>query len=214
VAASFDHDLEGHLRQLRAERGDLIKIEDVGAVVRALFGAIAADSSRADLKLYRELEALSDYIHRAKAELAQLRPHDIQSRYIASATDELDAIVGATETATNTILDTAEKLEELSRELAPEIARKLNEATTMIFQACNFQDITGQRITKVVRALKHIEERIEALVSAFGEEITGTPDTEPGLVEDPMSDAALLNGPQMPESAHDQAAIDALFKES
>jgi chemotaxis protein CheZ len=145
-------------------------------------------------------------------EIAALRPQDIQQQYIASATDELDAIVGATETATNSILDAAEKLELLSEELAPEVGPKLTEQTTLIYEACNFQDITGQRITKVVRALKHIEERIDALVVAFGPEVQASGSTRPASDEKaPPSDQDLLNGPQLPDKAHDQASIDALF---
>jgi len=213
AAATIDRDLELQLQALRQQGGDMVKVEDIGEVVRSLLGTLSGEMSTADLKLYHELEALADYIHRAKAELAQLRSDDLQSRYIASATDELDAIVGATENATNTILDSAEKIEELSRELDPAQAAKLSEATTAIFEACNFQDITGQRITKVVRALKHIEERIEGLVSAFGPGIAAAraeakPAPEPGAKP---SDEDLLNGPQMPDAAHDQAAIDALF---
>lgn len=214
MATTIDRDLDQQLLSLRKQRGDVVKIDDVAEVVRSLLTSLSGEVSTADLKLYQEVEALSDYIHRAKAELAQLRPDDIQSRYIASATDELDAIVGATENATNAILDTAEKLEELSRELAPEQAQRLTEATTMIFEACNFQDITGQRITKVVRALKHIEERITSLVTAFGPDVaaaraeSASPEAQSDAV---VEDADLLNGPQMPELAHDQAAIDALF---
>jgi len=215
MAATIDRDLDEQLSSLRQQKGDVVRIEDVGEVVRSLLTTLSGEVSTADLKLYQEVEALSDYIHRAKAELAQLRPDDIQSRYIASATDELDAIVGATENATNTILDTAEQLQEMSSELDPALAAKLNDGITTIFEACNFQDITGQRITKVVRALKHIEERIESLVAAFGPDMAAAraveeeaaPAAEPGK----PSDEDLLNGPQMPEKAHDQAAIDALF---
>jgi len=164
----------------------------------------------------QELAALSAYIRNAKAELAQLRPDEIGSRYIASATDELDAIVGATETATNTILDNAEILQDLAGELEPGLARRVSEATTMIFEACNFQDITGQRITKVVSALKHIEARILALTVAFGLDPTAAIAPLPlaqSSADDAVrpTDAALLNGPQLAGKAHDQAAIDALF---
>lgn len=214
MATTIDRDLELQLEALRQQRGDTVRVEDVGEVVRSLLTTLSGEMSAGDLRLYQELESLADYIHRAKAELAQLRSDDLQSRYIASATDELDAIVGATENATNSILDHAEKLEEVARELDPAIGQKLTEATTAIFEACNFQDITGQRITKVVKALKHIEERIEALVSAFGPEMAAmrasgaapSPDAEVK-----PSDQDLLNGPQLPEAAHDQAAIDALF---
>ncbi len=213
MAATIDRDLELQLQALRQQKGDMVKVEDIGEIVRSLLGTLSGEMSAADLKLYQELEALADYIHRAKAELAQLRTDDLQSRYIASATDELDAIVGATENATNTILDAAEKIEEISREADPALAAKLSEATTAIFEASNFQDITGQRITKVVKALKHIEERIEGLVSAFGPEIAAHRAAEkgPAAAGDKPSDEDLLNGPQLPEAAHDQAAIDALF---
>ena len=211
MAATIDRDLELQLEALRQQRGDTVRVEDIGEVVRSLLTTLSGEMSAADLKLYQELESLAEYIHRAKAELAQLRTDDLQSHYIASATDELDAIVGATENATNIILDSAELLEELSRTLEPAQASKLSEATTAIFEACNFQDITGQRITKVVKALKHIEERIEGLVSAFGPVAAARVAEEQGAPGGKPTDQDLLNGPQLPDAAHNQAAIDALF---
>lgn len=217
MSATVDRDLTLHLEKLRSERGDTVKLQDVGEIVRSLLSTLSGDVSSEDLRLYHEVEELAAYIHNAKAEIAALRPHELQDNYIASATDELDAIVGATENATNGILDAAEKLEQLAGVIAPEHGQTLTEATTMIYEACNFQDITGQRITKVVRALKHIEERIEALVVAFGGEFQAPkagseppPAAEPGDV----SDEDLLNGPQLPDRAHDQASIDALFDNS
>jgi chemotaxis protein CheZ len=214
MAATIDRDLDLQLQALRRQHGDMVKVEDIGEVVRSLLGTLSGEMSAADLKLYQELESLAEYIHRAKAELAQLRTDDLQSQYIASATDELDAIVGATENATNTILDSAEQLAELSSQLDPAHAAKLTESTTAIFEACNFQDITGQRITKVVKALKYIEERIEGLVSAFGPEIAAVRASGASPAAEPSAkptDEDLLNGPQLPDAAHDQAAIDALF---
>ncbi len=210
MSTAVDRDLALHLEALRKEHGDKVRVEDVGDVVRSLLTALPDGVLPGDLKLYSEVQALAAYIHNAKMEIAALRPQDIQNQYIASATDELDAIVGATEKATNAILDAAEKLEAVGGDLSPDIASRLSEQTTLIYEACNFQDITGQRITKVVRALKHIEERIDALVVAFGPEVRA-----PVSIVDPsgspLSDAELLNGPQLPDQAHDQASIDALF---
>lgn len=212
MSSTVDRDLALHLEALRKQLGDMVKVEDVGDVVRSLLTSLSGDVSAADLKLYSEVQALATYIHNAKVEIAALKPQDIQQQYIASATDELDAIVGATENATNSILDAAEKLESLAGELAPEIGQKLTGQTTLIYEACNFQDITGQRITKVVRALKHIEERIDALVVAFGPEVGAPEAFAPAAGETaPPSDQDLLNGPQLPDKAHDQASIDALF---
>ncbi len=156
---------------------------------------------------------MAQYILSAKQEIASLLPDDITQEHLPTATDELDAIVGATEEATNGILHAVEIIEGLTAEMTPEIAEQITDAVTQVYESCNFQDITGQRITKVVRALKHIENKVDALVAAFGDEIQKYRELHPRDVaaEEPKSDAALLNGPQMPDDAAKQAEIDALL---
>ena len=103
----------------------------------------------------------------------------------------------------------------MATEMAPEMGEKVTNAVTQVYEACNFQDITGQRITKVVKALKHIESKVDALVGAFGEDIAkykaAHPTTEPKKEHDPMSAAYLLTGPQLPDNASKQDDIDALL---
>ena len=76
-------------------------------------------------------------------------------------------------------------------------------------EAFNFQDITGQRITKVVNTLKFVEERIDAMIEIWGEDdiaevdASVTPDTE--------GDKGLLNGPALEGEGIDQNDIDKLF---
>lgn len=209
-ASSIDRDLGIHLAALRREHGDTVKVDRIAEIVRVILDGMAQDMDATDKRLYRELEALAGYIHAAREEIAALRPQDIQNDYIASATDELDAIVAATESATNDILDAAEMLEALQADMPPDLAHRLTEATTRIYEASTFQDITGQRIGKVVKALKHIEEKIEILVQAFGPEIAKAHE-RPTAPKGKPSDEDLLNGPQLPASAANQADIDKLF---
>lgn len=204
----IDRDLALRLAAIREEHGDSVRVEQVGEVVRALLDTMTGDVNANDLKLYRELESLSEYIQSARSEIAALRPGDIKNEYIASATDELDAIVDATEAATNEIMDAAEHLDGLAPLMEVEAAEKLTEITTRIFEACTFQDITGQRITKVIKALKEIEARVENLVKAFGGEIEAAGPRKEKAV---TSDEDLLNGPQLPSGAADQAEIDRLL---
>jgi chemotaxis protein CheZ len=208
--AAIDQDLSQRLDAIRQERGETIHIDEVGEIVHALLQTVSGDVSAGDLRLYRELSSLAEYITNARHEIAQLRPDEIRSDFIPSATDELDAIVGATETATNCILDAAERLEAISPLVEEEIAERLTEVTTAIYESCNFQDLTGQRITKVVKVLKVIEERLTTLVKIFGEEMGETKTKEEKQV---LSDEDLLNGPQLPENATDQAEIDRLLAE-
>ncbi|TAN57587.1 MAG: chemotaxis protein CheZ [Rhodospirillales bacterium] len=212
---SVDRDLEQRLAEIRESSGGTVRVDQIGEVVQSLLDSLSGDLTAADLRIYQELEGLATYIRAAKAEIAQLRPQEIKEHYITSASDELDAIVEATEGATNDILDAVEAIEAVAAEAPEGINQKLSELTTRIYEACNFQDITGQRITKVVRALKHIEEKIESLVKALGGEAhepAPASDGKPAFfTHGGEGEQDLLNGPQTPGKANKQDDIDALF---
>lgn len=194
--------------ELRAERGDKVAIDEIADVVESLMATLEGDLSAIDLKVQRELAELVDYIQKAKEEIAAIQPAEIREHHIPAATDELDAVVRATEEATQTILDSAETLTGLAESVGGETAEKIMGVVTRIFEASNFQDITGQRITKVVKTLRHIEAKVAALARAFGHDVGETvapPD------EQRSGDAALLNGPQLPQKANSQDDIDALL---
>lgn len=201
--------------QLRVERGSMIPIEDIGEIVDGIMMSLSGDISGGDLKLYREIESLAAYIEGARAEIAAIRPQDIRDEHIQTATDELDAIVSHTEEATGVILDAAEKLESIAGRVDGTVGEEIRGAVTGVYEACNFQDITGQRITRVVRALKDIEGKVAAIVETFA--------AHPGMAKAAKaangetqkngkpSDKELLNGPQLPAAAQSQDDIDALF---
>ncbi len=123
------------------------------------------------------------------------------------ATDELDAIVRHSEQATHSIMDAAEQIENLIGALDDTTKGKVFSQITRIFEACSFQDITGQRVTKVVQTLKHIEAKVGDLVRLYDD---GTPAANLPRAEK-AGDEGLMNGPQLPENAANQADIDALF---
>ncbi len=189
----------------------------IEATVRAVLTSMAGDLTAKESALLAELEGLGRTIARAKAEIAALQVEDIRDAHIPSATDELDAIVDHTAHATNEILDCCETLEQLQSELSGDAADKLQNAVTRIYEACSFQDITGQRIGKVVTALKAIETRVSAVVSAA----SGMPGQEAAPVAAPAVVAQhddkrtegqkLANGPQLPGSGVSQSEIDRLL---
>jgi chemotaxis protein CheZ len=168
---------------------------------------MSGDLSAQETSLLAEVEELCKTISSAKAEIAALRVDDITQAHIPFATDELDAIVDHTATATNAILSSCETLDEVAGSLSGEPAAKLQDATTRIYEACSFQDITGQRITKVVGTLKTIESKVAQIIAAFGS--GGAPIETP--TEEAVGEAALLNGPQHPAVAMDQSDIDRLL---
>jgi chemotaxis protein CheZ len=181
--------------------------EMVAEVVHAVLATMSGDLSAQETSLLAEVEALGHTIACAKAEIAALRFDDITDNHIPFATDELDAIVEHTATATNAILTCCETLDDVAGGLSGEPAAKLQDATTRIYEACGFQDITGQRITKVVATLKTIEEKVAFIVTTFGR---GTPG-EAGETTTEATEEMLLNGPQHPTVAMDQSDIDRLL---
>jgi chemotaxis protein CheZ len=209
--AAEDPTLRGRIEEAHRAAGEPASREDMASILAEVVGSMEGDVSALDIKLYRELDSLARYIQNAKAEIAAIRPEEISEDYIVSATDELDAVVGATEEATGRILDAAEEIMTISGGVPGADGDKLMELATGIFEASNFQDITGQRITKVVKTLKHIEAKVDALVGALGEEVerARSKQSDPEIAG--AADADLLNGPQMPTAANDQDEIDRLL---
>lgn len=208
-----DADLRSKIAAIAPKSAAAVDPAAIASVVEAVVSSLSGDMSVADLKLYHELEQLARYIQSAKREIAAIRPHDISAR-IPAATDELDAVVGHTAEATGTILDAAESMEKLAPKMPGETGQIVADAVTRIYEACNFQDITGQRITKVVKTLKYIEEKIDALLAAFGEERGEAECAIPAPEPEPLDeDARLMHGPQLPQEANKQADIDAILAE-
>lgn len=170
---------------------------------------VATKHKRQERRLFEELTRLAHFIETAKRDIAALHPDEIRQKHLPTAADELDAIVAATADATGAILDAAEKLTTIGSAAGPETGDQVTEQVTRIFEACTFQDITGQRITKVIKTLKQIEAKVADLVRAFGD--APQPRHQPAAPE-VSGDAALLNGPQLPAAAASQSEIDAFFE--
>ncbi|MEI6558488.1 MAG: protein phosphatase CheZ [Rhodospirillaceae bacterium] len=214
IGLGADKSLRGRLDQAKVEARTPLSQDEVSAIVHQVLASMSGDISASDLRLYKELEELARYIQHAKAEIASIRPQDIRESHIPAATDELDAVIGATEAATNTIMDACDTISGLAGNLDPEHGAVLIDCVTRVFEACNFQDVTGQRITKVVKTLKTIEGKVDALIVAFGEqaghsEVVAARAEETVALKDP--DSALLHGPSLPGAAIDQDEIDRLL---
>ncbi|NQV54882.1 MAG: protein phosphatase CheZ [Rhodospirillales bacterium] len=171
-------------------------------------------------ELRDELEQLAEFIASAKSDIASLVPDDVKSEYLPVASGELDAIIDATEQATHEIMTAAEGIDDLADGLDGKVKSKLTDLTVRIYTACGFQDVTGQRISKVVSTLKHIEDRVDALIDAFGttskkgsKKKVPKKSAKKSRASDKKvsSDEGLLNGPQLKGNAIKQEDIDAIL---
>ncbi|MGY0776598.1 protein phosphatase CheZ [Azospirillum argentinense] len=165
--------------------------------------------------LRRELMEMAASIEQARREVAALRPPDAGGDKITSATNELDAIVISTERASFEILNAAERLMDLSGKLKadgadPGLCSEIEGEVTNIFTACSFQDLTGQRTSKVVNALRYIEQRVNAMINIWGVEKLAGLQIAPENT-DTRPDSHLLNGPQLDGLGVSQADVDSMF---
>lgn len=181
----------------------------IADIVRVVLEVVGPDHPDQVARLLAEVEGLGETIAAAKAEIAALAADDITASQLPSATDELDAVVAHLAAATETILEACEALDGASAGMAKPQAEALQAATLRIYEACSFQDITGQRITKVVSTLKAIEAKVARIVASFGP--CRRADGAPVPPEVPSIETGLLNGPQLPAAAMDQADIDRLL---
>ena len=203
--------LEERAEALRAERGNNVAVDDIASVVGSLVEGTSHDDDLSNVAT--ELRELLSYIGAAKAELVGMQPKSLSNRDIPDAGIELDAVVKASEEAASTIMDVADTIGSVADELDDELAAKLNDASTELFQASSFQDLTGQRISKVTSTLNHMEERLNALAEAIGDEFVAerADDIETDDEGVAVNDEDLLHGPQLEGEGNSQAEIDAIL---
>jgi chemotaxis protein CheZ len=181
--------------------GEVLSLaSQMSEAMQAFFGSI-------DTTLHDELRYISNYIKQTRTEISNLRPNDLSGDQIPSAGAELHAVVKHTAEATNTIMAAAEEVMGADQTDTKAYQEMVNVKMMEIFEACTFQDITGQRIRKVVDTLDHIEARLERFANVMGVEDAAVVETE----ADRRKRENILNGPALngPEVAQD--TIDAMF---
>lgn len=205
--------VEDRIEHVKENFDDKISVDEVTKVVSEVMSSITGDVAVDSMHLKDELKDLLSHIDQAKAEIAALRPKEYGTRKIPEASNELEAIVQGTEVAAQKIMDAADELGEIAEKCDDETNARLVEISTDLFEASGFQDITGQRVTKVVTTLSHLEEKLSALADAIGDNDVDDQLSDDDMEKDydAMSNEDFLHGPQLENEAQDQAAIDALF---
>jgi chemotaxis protein CheZ len=219
--------------ELRAIRDQMAGPQRGSAAVESVGNAVTKEiaDAQALLETYRaqieqceklkvELDLIHDAINRTKREIAVLHGKSFNGDEMSKVTGELGAVVGGTEEATQQILEAAESIDQAATAMtkvnSPDqlklLSEEIQERVISIFEACNFQDLTGQRIGKVMTTMKFIENHINVMMDIWGG-VDAIRAHAPPIVDDREGDAKLLNGPKGPDDAGhaSQNDIDALF---
>lgn len=206
---SFDSQINSILTQLGEVREEIRKFQERDPT-------LARERDRS--VLWAGIETIQDAIRNTRHEIATIHAEGPRGERLITATSELEAVVSDTEGATETILSSAEAIDNLSQQLVSrlsegdlELAHAIQNEVVKLFEACNFQDITGQRIRKVVKLLVFIEERVTRMTEIWGG--SELMDRAKEMDRREEGDSALLNGPALSHETNvvSQDDIDSLF---
>jgi chemotaxis protein CheZ len=171
-------------------------------------------------KLKHETDSIHRAITRTMQELASLHFGAFANAGQGRASRELDAVVDNTERATQQILEAAESIDEAANTLSATLKHEQEQALSSdirdhvvrIFEACNFQDLSGQRIAKVLATLTFVEDRVARMLEIWGGR-DALKDYEAVAIAEHKTETQLVNGPKLNgDAGHvSQQEIDAMF---
>ena len=172
-SAAFGDDMSA-----RQQQEILAELKAMRELMERRPAAAAPDAreSTALRELKDEVDAIQRALSRTEQEIAAVHVAAFAGPGTARVTRELDAIAESAERATQRILDAAENIDDAAKNLAAGLKHEQDQALALdiqdhvlrIFEACNFQDLAGQRIAKVLATLKFIEERIAHMKEIWG----------------------------------------------
>ena len=180
-------------------------------IINSVLRKVSAPQTSWDRQVLQEVQALKSVIESLRQELRTIATSDITRDHVPGATDELDAVVLLTEEATNRIMNGCDQIQNDMADLPEAKQAQLQAHLIGIFEACTFQDISGQRIAKVIDALKKIDAKTHHMMNVLQAHFPDSATQTQGDVR--TGDAALLNGPQLPGQGISQDDIDRILRE-
>jgi chemotaxis protein CheZ len=206
-AGDLDHPIRASLRAELAPQ-----FEELRRFVDRRIAELSAEV-HATVQLVDYSEAnLSGQIARIHEQIAAVVAAPAAATYNSGL--ELEAVVQATEAAANRIMEAAEAISDWLRDGSrdPEALEAVAARVNTIFEACTFQDVTGQRIRRTIEHLQHVESMLTDIVPDGGAATAtarASPDQGPDLRQDSVDElfgATAAVGPAM-----GQNDVDNLF---
>lgn len=198
-----------YLRSYMRNENFVLSPDQMDEFMSMLSTYVKEDIAESNLIFLKEMNEIAGLIISFKKEMNEMSVNDLR----AKTTDELDVVMITTEEAVGQILECAEEIDNLVMEATDEMSEKLQGVSTRIYEASNFQDLNGQRITKVIKTFRELEAKIFKLLAKTESRM---PDVDLDHIQkkkELSEHEKLLNGPQKPAEAFSQDDIDKLFSQ-
>ena len=134
---------------------------------------------------------------------------------VSSMEEQLKAIVKETEIAANDILKNLEGIDRIIGKIRTsgtdkEICDQISHFAMNAMESCTFQDITGQRINKIIDSIKAMEERVNTVVNMV-DHTTSEKNSTTSTKDSTPEEENLLDGPQLSGMGMSQKDVDGMF---
>lgn len=199
--------IEQALNQLGGAITPEAHLTDVLAAFETILNALQDSSPESDAPANTEIQAIKDQLQASSKKLTALPMWNLAR--LKEAEEEVSTVVNATETATDKIMEHAEAIMNADSSNPEAYNTCVMDAVMQIFEACSFQDITGQRLARVSDTLNDMEEQAVRTMNVIGAD-EPTPDSE-FSDRDQRKHDLLLHGPSNEGEGVSQEDIDALF---
>ncbi len=166
---------------------------------------------------------LAPKLETIKQDVAALKAASPEDDKLVQARHELETVTDITDKSANEIMNQSDEIHVVIDKIRQDLSTgntdkveahctTLEAVATNLLMACEFQDLTGQRINKVCNTLLGLEDQISDLFTALDiTEGTGSGGLSAVASDDERPDTDLLHGPQDEGQGISQADIDALF---
>ncbi|MBL4907435.1 MAG: hypothetical protein JKX94_08290 [Sneathiella sp.] len=166
-----------------------------------------------------EVVGLVRYVERLKLEIAKMaQGRDVEESNFQTMSAQLDAIVKSTEQSSNVIMEASEKILSAANQLDEELSKEERQKSHVeicaraidIIEACSFQDLAGQRVTKILHSLHFVEERVDKMIKVCGSDAIN--ELIGDIPEATVAEGDVeMEGPALEGEGISQEEIDALF---
>jgi chemotaxis protein CheZ len=160
--------------------------------------------------LHREVESVARYVSRLKREIGALRPTEIYRDRLPAAHGDLTTIKETTASSVNAIMTAAEGMLTSDASSLDAYRAEVESKVMQIFEACSFQDLTGQRVQRIDELVGQMERRLQRFALAVNAADSTAGYDRETITREARREVLIVEGPQN-GSGTDQGAIDKLF---